>query len=662
MVEGSLPDDVYGHAFFMTPVGWPNGVVPPMDNRPSVINGDGMCVRVDFGSGGATLTSKIVKGPDYWADEATGTVPWYLRPFSRFQNFGLLRGSIRLGTRSFGNTALTPMPDQRDPDGPIRLLACYDAGRPFELDPESLETLSTVGYAREWESQVFAGSPFPTILSTAHPAYDPNTGETFFANYGMSGLTMAATIPLIEAFSQIPLEIQTMLWRFANLFGVEPYEPVFWQRLIQLSGDLVHWIGQLVGVDIPYDFAHVVLWDGENSPRSWKLMLPDGTPARIRESVHQVGVTKDWVILMDTAFKLRLEQFYTNPVPESDVADRFLRGFTATRQIDGARLLFVRRSDLVAGSEKPCDPFNMPKVKVQTVDLPLSSCHFLADYDDSDDRLRIHVAHGSALDIGEWVRSYDQLATTGGLAPAILEGMIASAMDLSRFARYDIRPSSGEVLGHEICSDQPDTWGVALYAGKQVPVWGPPPPRYRHLYWFCSGLWPELMTNFIYQLYADYPDRLAGLQQVLDQGKEGTPSTLLRIDADDETIADVYRFDDGWTLSSPQFLPRRGTDEAAPADDLSDQMDGYILCNVWGPDDVVQLWLFDAANLAEGPVAKLGSDRLQVGFSMHSAWLPRIEPTEGGYRVDVREDTESKLRWKPLLRSIFEKSVYPHFE
>lgn len=653
---GTLPPDLHGHVFFTSPVGWPPDVVPPMKNRPSVINGDGMCFRVDFGGGSASLTSKIVRGPDYYADASTAGGSCWRWPLAKFRNFGLLRGSLRLGTRSFGNTALTPMPDASGGGGPTRLMACYDAGRPFEIDPLTLETISTVGYADEWTPQVFGNRPFPAILTTAHPAYDSHSGETFFANYGMGALSMAQTVPLIDAFSQIPLELQRLCWQFANVIGVDPTEPKFWQRLPLEAGNLVRRIAGIAGIKIPHDFAHVVRWDGSDAPASWQLMDANGLPVKIRESVHQLGVTRHWVILMDTAFKLRIEQFYTNPIPLASVGDRIFRALTASRQLDSVRLIFVPRDGLVQGTQKPGASWNMSTVQAHEVQLPLSATHFLVDYDDGIDGgdVRLHVGHGCALDIGEWVRSWDLLATNGARPPAYLEGMITSAMDLSRFARWNVNPRTEKVLESEICVDDPDTWGVALYAAHDFPTWGAPQGRFDSVYWFCCGLWPDLMTNAIYQLYEDYPNRMATLRQVLDDAKRGTPSVLLRLDTEAVRIVDRYRFEPGWTLSSPQFVPR---ESAAPGD----QTDGYITCTVWGPQMRCELWVFEAADLAGGPKWRLRGDGLEFGFTMHSAWLPKISKIMGGYKVDVRNDIQSKLRWHPRLQRLFEEHVYPHF-
>lgn len=76
-----------------------------------------------------------------------------------------------IGTRSaFGwsnsaNTAPLPWGD--------RLFATWDAGRPVEVDPVTLEALAEVGHRDDWGS-AFPAPILPLVPSTAHPVIDPD--------------------------------------------------------------------------------------------------------------------------------------------------------------------------------------------------------------------------------------------------------------------------------------------------------------------------------------------------------------------------------------------------------------------------------------------------------------------------------------------------------
>ncbi|MEZ5182285.1 MAG: carotenoid oxygenase family protein [Acidimicrobiales bacterium] len=70
------------------------------------------------------------------------------------------------GPPNSANTAPLPWGD--------RLYMTWDAGRPVELDPDTLEFIAEVGHADSWGgSSVPIGGVLPFLLSTAHPVADP---------------------------------------------------------------------------------------------------------------------------------------------------------------------------------------------------------------------------------------------------------------------------------------------------------------------------------------------------------------------------------------------------------------------------------------------------------------------------------------------------------
>lgn len=78
------------------------------------------------------------------------------------------------GISNLANTNVQPIED--------RLFVGYDAGRPIEVDPETLEYITPVGANDEW----FQSSPGllePGISVAAHPAADHDEGRLWFVNY-----------------------------------------------------------------------------------------------------------------------------------------------------------------------------------------------------------------------------------------------------------------------------------------------------------------------------------------------------------------------------------------------------------------------------------------------------------------------------------------------
>ena len=129
-----------------------------------------------------TFKSRLMKTPCYYADEASkyGTKHHDL---IGFKNFGISRMSLLLGARNEANTAVIPV--QFDYMTNPGLLVTYDVGRPFVMDPVSLELLTPVGHNREWMNAQPAQVPWPfgVVQTTAHPMFDPNTSEFFTVNY-----------------------------------------------------------------------------------------------------------------------------------------------------------------------------------------------------------------------------------------------------------------------------------------------------------------------------------------------------------------------------------------------------------------------------------------------------------------------------------------------
>ena len=132
VIEGQLPE-LYGHAFFIGPVGSvdqkQNEVFRPSEDGTPLFNGDAMIYRLDFDrvkENRVNLTSKIAKTPCFYADKATLKNEY---KSLKYNNLGLARLSFSLGFRNQVNTAFLPMKFSEQ-EG-YRLLVTWDAGRPY---------------------------------------------------------------------------------------------------------------------------------------------------------------------------------------------------------------------------------------------------------------------------------------------------------------------------------------------------------------------------------------------------------------------------------------------------------------------------------------------------------------------------------------------------
>lgn len=598
VVGGALPPELAGHFFVVSPASTVAWGGRPRPGQPPLMNGDGRVCRVDFAGGAVRARSRLLRPPCQQADAMTHGASFPLSLLAFF-DAGIARLSPLLGARNFLNTAFVPM---LDGSGPPRLLATYDAGRPYEIDPLTLAVVGPVGAAREWAAETFADAPFPMMLSCGHPFWDPATRELFTINYGRSFESMGPHPDRIRALG-----------------------PAFWSR----SGG------------VPQSFTHLVRWRGDGPLEHWQLIGPDGAEVQIRQSVHQVAVTRHWIVLFDTAFRVGFEQWFNDPLPRSHGTDELLRALMARPQDPWTRLWLVPRAALGQGSTDPTRP---TPVRVTATTVPIESTHLLADYDDDGDRVVLYLAHSAASDLAEWVRPFDVNFYDASAPRVGVEGMVAiGAMDLNRIGRYVVDGPSGAIREQAVVADDRLTWAIALYAGRELPALTAAPGRLESIYWSSAGFFPELLTRFVHGLYAGYENRVTPLAEIAALAANGgRPSCLLRVDTAPFSIADAYEAPRGTIIASPQFVPRPGG-----------ARDGWLVATVLTPERP-ELQLFDAAALARGPICRLDASLLGFGFTLHTAWLPTLAPRTARYCVDVVTDTAGRVT-HDAVRDVIER-------
>lgn len=644
VAAGAVPADLAGHFFVVAPVGTVATGGLPYPDATTIMNGDGMIVRLDLGGGVIRATSRLARPSCLYADQASNDDPRYHG--IRFHSTGITRLSFELGTRDFTNTAFLPFRD--------RMLITYDAGRPWELDLESLKLVTPMGAFEEWTAETLGDWPFPMILSPAHPAYDAEAGETFTACYGRSMQSIFCGAPALRALARVPRPVQRVLGAAAGAVGAgKRLGPV--AKLVNRGADHVRThqtkfsveVSHLSG-DIPRNFTELVRWDGDGKLEKWPLYTREGKRVAIRQSIHQVAVTRNFVVLLDTGFKIGLDQAFNDPIEDDVALERILRALVTRPQLPNTVLWVVPRAALVPGGGR---------VIATRVQMPLEADHFLADFDDDGRHVTLHLAHCPATDLSEWVRQYDQSFYTGQPSPADLNGMLAvGAMDLNRLGKYVVDARDGVVLDSNVISDDRTTWAIALYAGRGLGVASAPPPKLRQIYWCTEGFFPELLTHFIYDLYRDYPHRITPLEEIASMSEIGRPSCVIRVDTATMRIADAYELAGGAMASSLQFVPRP-PDAQPPGDDPD--TDGWIVGVVF-TQERNEIWIWNAADLASGPVCRLFHPDLVFGFSIHTAWVPAIARRTAGYDVPVRADLGPRVpSW---LQDFFEEQVYRPFE
>lgn len=630
--EGEIPEDLYGHVFVIGPAGTVGSrtedLLYPGGTGASLYNGDGMVYRLDFNrKNQVSVSSRIVETPCYYADLETTPGSKYAN--LGFSNLGMGRLSPVLGFRNEVNTAFLPFKFSRDENW--RMLVTWDAGRPYEIDPVSLEIITPIGWNREWSEQklIWKTDSYPYIfglnLTTAHPIFDAHTDQLFMVNWSRSLSTLKAPI--------IRHQLNTALK--SNLF--QKYEKIF-----PSIPQIVSYLSKAEGKD----FVYLMCWDGSNETiKKWKIVDAAENSIKIEQSMHQISVTRDYIVLMDTSFKFGIEQLIYDIVPNNQGIENY-RDILNYPQAPDTVLYLVRRDDL--------EP-DRTLVKAQRVEIPREIAHFMTDYENPDGCITLHCTHNNGWDAAEWIHDYD--APAGQPEKPIghrLVGMTTGTTDINHLGKYVIQVESGQIRRKSILNDPRYTWATAIGTFNN----NVPSEAHEDIYWISWGCWKELMTDFMCDLYSSYKYRRIKLGEIKKISEEGKPSSLCRLNTKAMKITDGYQFPPGYFGNSPQFMPRSESTDSST--------DGYILCLVSFDETQRELWLFDAKNLNKGPICKLNHPDLKFGLTIHSTWIPSIHSRMADYYIPVEEDYEALIKnqspeVRDEIRELFKKKIYPKF-
>ncbi len=152
-LQGRLPTSIAGAALRNGP-----GTLERDNQRlPSLLDGNGAVLKVQFMAGEATATLRHIQTEGFRKDAESNR---FEAPIFRYLPEGSLAKRSVLRAHNPANINLLSTRD--------RLLALYEGGRPYALDPSTLQTIS----------EVDLGGLSASMTFTSHPKRDPN-GRTF---------------------------------------------------------------------------------------------------------------------------------------------------------------------------------------------------------------------------------------------------------------------------------------------------------------------------------------------------------------------------------------------------------------------------------------------------------------------------------------------------
>jgi hypothetical protein len=405
---------------------------------------------------------------------------------------------------------------------------------------------------------------FPLHLTSAHPVEDPRTGELFTANYVNPG----------------------------------------------------------AGND---GLTHLIRWHGAAHLEHFQLIDDNGDPVRIAQCVHQVAVTRNHVILQDSAFVVEMRQMAVDAaallLPGMPVRELF-GSQTCEAQRPTTVLYLIPRDQLRPRSGGPAsDP---TPVRCLRVEIPGESVHFFAQYDD-DEKLEIIIPHTPTLDVSEWVHEGERCSTAR--APATTSPACRSPAPSPRAPS----PSTPSTRAPASCSRPPHCAATRPGASPSAPT---PPSRNSRietmLYFNTSGFAPELVPQRMLKTYRTASTR----PSCRSRPAAPAPPQLRRRHRHRDQLPVPARVEH----ALPHLRP-------APRQHRRPR-DGYLVCLAHCADSVPrphdtsgeELWIFDAADITAGPLCRLGHPELDFAFTIHSTWVPELRPSPRDYRVSILKD------------------------
>ncbi|WP_373524320.1 carotenoid oxygenase family protein [Aquiflexum sp.] len=724
VIEGTIPPDIYGYVFINSACGTVSSKgLPYLENLPEgggneefgspLINGEGVVIRFDLNeSGKIKVSSGLLKAPCYYADVATSSPDSDYGKDFRFRNIGLGRRSLRLGTRNQLSTAV--MPIRFKSEGKTRLLATFDAGRPYEFDPKTFKLITPIGKNKIWRSFLpfFLNTPFKTVMSTAHPVFDPDTEELFTVNFGKSKKEAWLDKVLFEIYvrhenhlrdflvnlsqkinfnaqgQELKIE-QTKMIKAIEEFAFSEHlkDLPFASRIITEIREFFNkWSGKVI---LSNNTVFLMKWNGQKTMEQWEILDEKGNPINLAHNMHQIGFSKKYILLCDTNFKFTFDTMLNFPFQNDPKIGPLIRKIMCQPMNDTSMLYLVKRSDLSDSNNK--------KVRAKSIPLKHETVHFSVDYDDSDDIITIHSAHNCCACVADWLRSYDTLATDPDRKIKNDKlGLIAvGEMDIGRIGRLKIDAANGKLIDSQSEFKFFDglengniakahTWGIGLYTHRDMLSYEANTPKITHIFWQSYGLKKEHLSKFIFDMYSDNtrPNKQFASNEMLELTKKGAPPVLQCVNTLTMESEDFYAFGKEQYMWSLQFMPKKANSSTIPAG-----KDGYILTTVINGkpsliedeiDYLPEIWIFDANDLKNGPKVRLKHPDFSFGFTIHSVWVEHAdEVNRPDYAINIREDYPLKhskifgvIPFPDILKSkrdkkiakLFENEIYPKFD
>ncbi|MGI9280588.1 MAG: carotenoid oxygenase family protein [Endozoicomonas sp.] len=396
----------------------------------------------------------------------------------------------------------------------------------------------------------------------------------------------------------------------------------------------INYGGNISNLGTRHGFIRLIKWDKEGHLKSWNIIGRNGKPAFIKATAHSLGVTRNHILVFETAAQVE-------PLRMIGI-----------RSVDAQRhrtpIWIIRKKDLVEGKGV---------VIADYLELDFDTSDTMCNYDDHENEITLYGQYLGAMDKSEAQYFWDKLHFGGRVKKAIA-GYPAAPVDVGGLVRGRIQvlPEGAREIRDDfrLIRDDQLFWDMndPAYRGHfQFPE------TFEHIYWAAVGYRAGHVVKRVTDAYEDYPNRFYNNENLPDYDQ---PSALIHFDCNRMVVTDAYQFPEDCVMRTPQFMARQGS---------TAQDDGYIFTAVvrkfptQNMGNGKEIWVFDADNLDQGPVAILGSTDLNFGTTNHALWVPQIGPRPSDrYKADVSDFFRSRLdKHRSQVRAVIEQEILPRF-
>lgn len=444
---------------------------------------------------------------------------------------------------------------------------------------------------------------------------------------------MQITTPLGTRKEWLPMMGGDALDVMGSLFAGYSNSHVIYTDVVTNELFLVNYQGEQKDKSHP---CILMKWDGKNDLKKWNVVDEKGDDILIKQSIHELIFTKDYILLADTAFVTGAEilcPWKNSPLPN-------------TKTI----VYIVNRKDL-----KDND-----KVIAKKIEIDEACIHLIANYENPNNIVTVYMLHTPATNTAEIIRSYDK-NLNGKRFPKNLVGYgTLPVLDLSSIGKHEIDMNENKVENSSYIRDKKITYGPYMYTymGRQIRNFNE-----QDLYVMFKGFNKDVLPKRIFNEYKDVDNRIIPIDELLS-GNVRCNNSIARLNKDKFKIEDKYIFDDKVLLYTISCIEKDGQ-----------KNDGYVLAAVVRdvPENKKtsghEYWLFDGSDLKSGPICKLGHKTLNNSVLFHTVYISdkdekRLDKKEVSYHIDLKEDYPKKelKKWNPEVLDTFEKVIYPYFD